>query len=78
MRITEQELLDALAAASPGAGPEDARTQEEIAIASCLSIKRVRVAMRALQQQGRLIPHRVMRTRMDGVQTPVTAYTIKS
>lgn len=75
--ITENELLDALAAAVGDKGPEEAQTQEEIARTTNINVKRVRLAMKELQSQGRLVVHRVMRARLDGVLVPVTAYTIK-
>jgi transcription initiation factor IIE alpha subunit len=77
VKITEQELIDALALAVGNRGPEEAQTQEEIARASGINVKRVRDAMRGLQAQGRLVVHRVMRPRLDGVLVPVTAFTIR-
>lgn len=74
--ITEAELLDALALAVGDRGPDEAQTQEEIARSTGINVKRVRQAMRELQTQGRLVSHRVMRPRLDGVLVPVTAFTI--
>lgn len=74
--ITESELLDALAQAARGAGPEEARTCPELAAATGLSDKRIRAALKALQVQGRLVVHRVLRENLAGASQPVPAYTI--
>lgn len=75
--ITEAEILNALSSALGDKGPAEAMTQEQMARAFGINVKRVRVAMRELQSQGRLISHRVIRTGVNGVSQPVTAYTIK-
>lgn len=75
-QITEAEVLAALAAAAPGNGPEEARTQTEIAKASGVGVKKVREAMQILKAQGRLMTHRVTRTRLDDTTYPCSAFTI--
>lgn len=74
--ITESELLDALAAAMPGKGPESARTVDEIVRASKISATRVRDALHELATQSRLVVHQVSRPRLDGRLTLVPAYEI--
>lgn len=75
-RVTESELLDALAKAAGGSAPEDARTMQELADAAGCSRRKVQDTLRMFQTQGRLRVHRVRRTRLDGVVQPVPAYTI--
>lgn len=75
MRITESELLDALAAAMPESEP-DAMTVPELAVAHGVAEKRLRAALKVLATAGRLRHHRVMRPTLDGRHAPVPAYTI--
>lgn len=74
--ISEADILDALAAAAPGDGPKEARTLRELARDQRISERRVREALRVLQQQGRLKPHKVNRPRLDGSPFTCTAFTI--
>lgn len=75
--ITEAEILDALSSALGDKGPDHAMTQEQMARAFGINVKRVRQAMRELQSQGRLRSHRVIRVGLNGISQPVTAYTIQ-
>jgi hypothetical protein len=72
--ITTAELLDALATAS--SAPEDARTLHELCAEHGLSPKRMRDSLHALNAQGRLGVHQVMRHALDGRRGKVPAYTI--
>lgn len=75
--VTENDLLDALSEALPsGKGPDDARTVREMAKATGWSEVRVRKALVAVQEQGRLVVHRVGRQGIDGRAAVVSAYTI--
>lgn len=74
--ITESELLDALAAAVPSKGPDDAKTLKEIAQASGLDERKVRVALQQLQAQGRLQTHRIQRERLNGHPMTYVGFTI--
>lgn len=76
LRITEAEIMDALAAAAQGSAPEDARTIAELADAAGLSIVSTRQALRSLQRAGRLQVHRVRRPAIDGRMANVGAFTI--
>jgi hypothetical protein len=73
-QITEAEILEALAVAN--AGPEDARTLNEIVAASCVGKVRVLRALQSLKADGRLQVHRVQREALDGRQSIVPGYTI--
>jgi hypothetical protein len=74
--ITEGELLDALAHAMPGKGPDDAKTLREIAQASGLDERKVRTALQQLQVQGRLQTHKIQRARLNGHPMTYTGFTI--
>lgn len=74
--ITTAELLDALARATAGDGPDDAKTLSEWSDATGISPLRLKRAFHELQRQDRLLAHRVRRARMDGLMTLVPAYTI--
>lgn len=76
VQVTESDLLDALAAATPGHGPESARTTQEMMAATKLTMHSVSKALRQLQATGRLQAHRVPRPAIDGVMRLVAAYTI--
>ena len=77
-QITESELLDALAKASAGQGPEEARTASELCKATTppLSVGRVRRALKVFAEQGRLRAYWVHRIAVDGTPRPTPAYTI--
>lgn len=77
MRITQAELLDALADAMRGTQIEDARTIPEIAAELGMSVARARAALKVIHAQGRLVVHRATRTALDGRQATVPAYTIQ-
>jgi hypothetical protein len=74
VKITQQELLDALATAS--AEPEDARTINELCAEHGLNAKQMREALHAIAAQQRLGVHRVTRIALDGRRGQVPAYTI--
>lgn len=76
LAITEQEILDALAASLRGSGPAEAKTVLEIAAQTGISEKRARTALQRLKAQGRLQVHRVLRPRLDDTMFPTSAYTI--
>lgn len=75
LTITHAEIMDALAAASTA--PEGAATVAELVATTGYAEKRVRDALRSFAAAGRLGVHRVIRTGIDGRQTPVPAYTVK-
>lgn len=74
IRVTEADLLAALETASDA--PEDARTVLEIREATGIGEKRLRRAMTALRDEGRLMLHKVVRRALDGKAIMVPAYTI--
>lgn len=74
VRITEAELLDALTSASEA--PADAMTAVELCAATGISNLLLKRALKRLASDGRLLSHRVKRTRIDGMVTSVPAYTI--
>lgn len=75
--ITQAELLDALLTATQGAGPDDARTVQELVAESGLPAARVRQALQRLNAAGRLQPHRVRRPDLSGREQWVPAYTVR-
>lgn len=76
MRITESEIMAALAAAAAGDAPDEARTSQEMATAAGVSVRHVVAALKLFQAQGRLHVHRVMRMALDGRRATVAGYTI--
>jgi prolyl-tRNA editing enzyme YbaK/EbsC (Cys-tRNA(Pro) deacylase) len=76
MKITEQELIAALADATKSEAPEDARTVQQLALAAGVPPSRVVKTLNALHAQGRVVPHRVPHIAIDGRRTTVPAYTI--
>ena len=76
VRITESELLDALANAT-GEGPDDARTAQEMADDAGIPVARVRRALQQLARAGRLESHRVRRPDLSGRLQVLPAYTIR-
>lgn len=72
--ITEADILDALVTAS--IAPEDARTVPELHRETGVSEKRIRQALAAIQAEGRLAVHRVVRKALDGRAAVVSAYTV--
>lgn len=76
LNITTAELLEALAAATTGEGPDHARTAQEMAREARITLSQVQKALRLLHVQGRLVPHRVTRVGIDGRAARVPAYTI--
>jgi DNA-binding transcriptional regulator PaaX len=77
MTITTAELLDALAAATQGEDPADARTVPEMAAQHGMDVRRIRAALHALNAQGRLVVHKVSRQALDGRMAKVAAYTFR-
>lgn len=79
LSITQAEILEALAAAAYSAGdaPEEAKTAKELSAEAGVPHHRVMESLRALHNQGRLVPHRVRRAGIDGRNALVTAYTIR-
>lgn len=75
-RITEAELLEALARATTSDAPSDARTGPELQKAMGVGEKKLRAALKALAAEGRLQIHRVLRQSVDGRTVPVQGYTI--
>jgi hypothetical protein len=76
VRITEAELLDALAEANVGDGPEDARTLNELIAEHGIARDRMLAALHVCRSQGRLVVHQVSRETLLGRRTRVPAYTI--
>jgi hypothetical protein len=76
IRITEAEIIDALASAAAGAMPDDAQTVQDLIATTGYSGERVRMALHAMRAQGRLVVHRVARAGIDGRAAKVPAYTI--
>ena len=75
-RITEAELVEALAQAVQGASPEDARTSRELMQEFGLSQHALDNALNILHSENRLVAHRIRRPARDGVMRPTVAYTI--
>lgn len=76
MKITESELLDALAEATHGDGPDDARTLNELIAEHRIPRDRMLAALHVCRQQGRLVVHQVYRDTLLGRRARVPAYTI--
>lgn len=76
--ITQNEILDALAAAYPTRGPKEALTLSELESATEIPIRRLRAALQQLNRQGRLGVHKVRRPALDGRMAVVPGYTILS
>lgn len=76
LRITETEMIDALARAVRTGGPEEARTTTELQMSTGLALGRLKKALRVLYAEGRLVTHEVLRISYDGRPRPVPAYTI--
>lgn len=76
MKITQAELLDALAAAAPGRTADDARTVAEIREDTGFSREFVLAALHAARRAGVLRIHRVYRETLLGHRQRVPAYTI--
>lgn len=76
MRITDAEILDAIAEATRGEGPEEAQTVPEMARATGVTRDRVRDALALFKVQGRLGIHKVRREALDGRNALVVAYTV--
>lgn len=76
LKISESELLDALAAAAVGSSPEEAKTAGELAEAFGLSHPAARKALAVLKKQGRLQVHTVSREGIDGRLSRIAGYTI--
>jgi hypothetical protein len=74
LRITEAEILEALVTASTA--PDDARTVPEMSRETGVSEDRLRRALRAIADEGRLQVHRVVRRAIDGRAAAVAAYTV--
>lgn len=76
LRITEAELLDALAVAARGNAPENARTVPELAEETGMHQNRIRKALHAFKLAGRLLVHPIYREALDGRRAKTTGYTI--
>ena len=76
VKITEQELFEALAAAGRGTSPDEAKTANELAEESGITHKAARSALMALKKQGRLVIHTVTREALDGRACRIAGYTI--
>ena len=77
IRVTENELLAALADARPDA-PPDAMTSGEIAKHLGLQRTAVKQRLQRLHREGRLVIWKTRRVDMSGREQVVPAYTIKS
>lgn len=77
LTVTTAELLDALVdSAKANAGPDDARTMNELMAEYRIPRDRMRNALRALREEKRLTVHMVVRESLIGVYTKVPAYII--
>ena len=76
VKITEAELLDALAVWAVAASPDEAKTAGELADDAGVTIKAARIALMALKKQGRLVVHTVTREALDGRRCRIAGYTI--
>jgi len=72
--VTEADLLEALATAQRGAA--EGQTAVEMAEATGIAHKRVIMALRAMQKEGRLQVQYGKRLGIDGRLKPVPLYTI--
>ncbi len=78
IKITQADLLDALAEATAGNGPDDARTLNELVREHTIPRDRMLGALRAANEQGRLLVHYVYRTTILGNRARVPAYTFRA
>lgn len=78
LTISEAELLDALQTArrARGDGPSGALTAIELGVAMSCGIRAVTNTLRRFHAAGRLVVHRVERTRIDGQRCVVPAYSL--
>ena len=74
--ITQAELLDALIDATKNPSPENARTVEEIADETGLSVPLIRRALGQYAKAGRLAVFRAQRAYIDGRRGTKPAYAI--
>lgn len=75
IRISEAELLDAIAASVNG-GPSDAKTIQELMAEYGMPREKVRAALVQHNRDGRLRVHSVARRAIDGHLRKVPGYTI--
>lgn len=75
LEITQNELVEALAKAN--AAPSEARTVNELVVATGWTPTRVRMALGKLSAAGRVEIHQVLRLAINGMHKRVPAYTIK-
>ena len=75
IRITEAELLEAIASSVRG-GPEEAKTMQELMADYNLPREKVRSALLQHNREGRLRVHVVARRAIDGHLRKVPGYTI--
>lgn len=78
MKITQSDIIDALRSALASPSDGEASTVNEIRAATGQSEERVRDYLHAMNKQGRLDVLRVRRPTLDGRNTIVPAYRIKS
>lgn len=76
VRITEAELIDALARSVAGSAPKDAQTVAELAATWECQRSKVTRALGILQRQNRLVVHRKNAIGIDGRNLSVPAYTV--
>ena len=74
VKITQQELLDALATAN--VAPSEARTVAELVTLIGWPALRIREAIGKLAMQDRISVHQVKRMRISGLSCSVPAYAI--
>ena len=76
IQITQAELLEAIADASRGTAPTEARTVAELVEETGRGVAAIRRALQGLARQGRLGVHRVQRTDITGRPATLPAYTV--
>jgi hypothetical protein len=76
VKVTETEILEALAAAMEQKGPEGARTMAELQQATGQTAGKITVGLKSLQAQGRLRVHRTFRMAIDGTRRISPAYEV--
>jgi hypothetical protein len=78
MRVTQDDLLDALRAALTKPANSDGATVQDLTLAMGCSEGKARKALKGLAQQGRLEVLKVYRPSLDGRMFSIPAYRIKA
>ncbi len=76
VKISEADILDAIAAAVGGSAPADARTTDELCAEFHCGPERMRRYLRLMHAAGRLVVHRIARRTFNGTMGLSTAYTV--